>query len=487
MEMTELNKEFSLLKRIVTFEDSFEQSVDLSDIEKLIFTKLPETLEGYAPVNFPQLYFDFKYEYDRFKEFILYDRLIGKNVVALGGGFSTGKSSFLNSLLGSRVLPVEISASTSVPAYLVHDGEMSAYGVNTFGSRFALDPEDVKVIAHGFGREDDEGRETTLGHIVDSIFISSPQQKYENIALLDTPGYSKAESEFYSAKTDEQIARAQLNSSNYIIWFVQVESGTIKKEDVEFLKTLNHNIPILFIVNKVDKVIEEDRGKIVENIRTLLSNQGIPCVDVLTFTRKKGVECDREKIDQQLEKWNQAVVESRFAYNFKVLFTQCKAFYDEQLALEEKRLNRINKANTFAENADVQECLSFLEKETKRNIDKIKSYHKELKNLQDVFFTEIKRIADKVNIQMPEPSEIDLIRDKIVDPKEVLDAYCEKQGIRENKEFTIILSDVFADIKPVFNRLEGNGGHAAELLRIIEDNLVIDPDQIRYDFQMKAY
>ena len=76
----------NLLKRIIMTNETANLNVDLSEIEKIITKELPNKLEKNAPPNFPELYFEFKQEYERFKEFILFDRLIGKNVVALGGG-----------------------------------------------------------------------------------------------------------------------------------------------------------------------------------------------------------------------------------------------------------------------------------------------------------------------------------------------------------------------------------------------------------------
>lgn len=486
MEFDDLLKNFTLLKKIVNPVNSLEGKVDLTEVEKIIFNRLPEELEENAPANFPQLYFDFKQEYERFKQFILYDKLIGKNIVALGGGFSTGKSSFLNSLLGKRILPSNINPSTSVPSYLVNGKESSVLGINTFGSQLMMEIEDVKAISHGFGKIDEADTEATLGHIVDSLFISSQEQQFENIAFLDTPGYSKADSADYSAKTDENIARVQLNSSNYILWFVQADSGTISNEDIEFLNTLNKDILRLFIVNKVDKVTAEDLKDVVKNIRNILDVKGISYVDVMTYSQKKGVDCDREKIISQLQEWNQAVYESRFAYNFKVLFTKCKEYYDAQIDVEEKRLNRLNKASTHAETDIVRECLGSLTKETQRNISALKEFRENLKTLQTEFFTEIKRIGDTVHIEMPEPTEIDLIRDKIVNPKEVLDLYCEKQGIKEKKDYQILLTDTFAGIESVFNRMEGNADYAKELSDLIEENLNLESAEIRFQFIVDA-
>ena len=96
---------FELLCNIIRQKSDGQQlKADLSRIEEMIQKKIPDTLKKNAPEDFYELYTDFKSEYEKFRDFILYDKLIGKNIVALGGGFSSGKSSFLNALMGKRVL-----------------------------------------------------------------------------------------------------------------------------------------------------------------------------------------------------------------------------------------------------------------------------------------------------------------------------------------------------------------------------------------------
>ncbi|GAA7034485.1 hypothetical protein ID0178_01670 [Helicobacter pylori] len=47
-----------------------------------------------------------------------YPRLFHKNMVAVGGGFSTGKSTFLNKLLDLKLkLPEDINPTTAIPIY----------------------------------------------------------------------------------------------------------------------------------------------------------------------------------------------------------------------------------------------------------------------------------------------------------------------------------------------------------------------------------
>lgn len=408
---------FSLCRNLLQSNDCSQLVANARRLEKMIRIELPLTLKKNAPPNFPELYFDFIYEYEKFRQFILYEHLIGKNVVALGGGFSSGKSSFLNSLLGKPLLPAEIDPSTSVPTYIVNEQDEFVYAVNLFDAKVVLQTPEIKTIAHGFGEVTDEegavvSEEITLGHILKSMFLATPLQTLEHIAFLDTPGYSKSDTASYSAKTDEKIARAQLNSSNFILWFIQADAGTITEEDVQFIQTLRKETPKLFIVNKADKCTPENLEKIKEKIKEVLAIKGISFVDVLSYSRRKPQEFDSAQIRDYLERWNQVVYESTFAYNFKVLFVKCKEYYEGIVGEESHRLNRLKTALTLSNEENIMECLHPLLFDINRNLNDVKEAVDKLKVLQEEFFTEIKHIANLVGIDMPEPSEVDLIKCK---------------------------------------------------------------------------
>lgn len=477
-----IKDEFELFKNIVKPNSDTSLKIDLNKIEKIINELVPKALEMNAPPNFPGLYFDFKYEYGKFREFILYEHLIGKNIVALGGGFSSGKSSFLNSLMGKPILPAEIDPSTSVPAYIVNGNDTTVYGVNVFDTKIKMNLKDIKTISHGFGEiENEDSDEVTLGHILKSMFLSTPLQRYKNIALLDTPGYSKADTASYSSKTDEKIARVQLNSSNYILWFIQSDAGTITEEDINFINSLKKEIPKLIIINKADKRTKEDMEKMIQKVRGVLDIKGIQYVNVLAYSRNKPNEFDSTKIKEYIQECDNAVFESTFAYNFKVLFVKCKEYYEDVIANESKRLNRLNTALTLSDNVTVTECLSSLINEIKRNINELKGISTKLKVLQDEFFTEIKIISDIVGIKMPEPSEIDLIKYKIKDPLAVIEEYKLKHGIKSDPSINSMIVDSFANIKPVINKGEGGSEYREELFSILKKNISIDKNKIKFN------
>lgn len=493
-----LKYNFELVNNIIRQKtDGNQLKVDLSKIEEIINKKIPDTLKKNAPEDFYELYTDFKSEYERFRDFILYDKLIGKNIIALGGGFSSGKSSFLNAMMGKQVLPADIDPSTSVPTYIVKGEKHEVMGINVFDNKVHMQPKDIKKIAHGFGEvEDDDANKVTeavtLGHVLDNIFFSTPLHTYDKIAFLDTPGYSKPDSEKYSAKTDEIISRGQLNSSNYILWFVQADAGTISEDDIKFIKTLREDIPKLIILNKADKKNVNDIKDIISKIKSVLDIKGVRYIDVFAYScvlkdvsddaLREYIEADAEKIRSQIESWNSKIYESNFARNFKILFVKCKEFYEKKIGEESKDLTKLNTSLTKLQAEDIDndiiEPLQLMVKDAQKHVNELKEIEKKLKELQDEFFTEIKFIADVVGIAMPEPSEIDLIQDKIQNPMQILEEYKKKNGIKTDDSIVEMLSSMFEGIEPVINKSAGGSEYKNELLDVMQSCFDIKPEDI---------
>jgi len=475
--MESLEEQLDLLKRIVAPNQGTENlPADISRVEKIIKEEIPNALEKQAPANFPELYFDFEYVYSRFYDFLLFDKLIGKNVVALGGSFSSGKSSFLNSLMGKSVLPAKINPSTSVPTYLISGEEPNAFGINEFDAKVTLTLPDIKAIAHGFGASDDEKTNVdgiTLGHLLRSLFIATPLVNYKHIAFLDTPGYSKADGASYSARTDAKIAHVQLNSSSHILWFAPAEFGTIKDDDIAFLQNLDRDIPKLIIITKADKAPNpEDLNKVKNNVKSTLDMRGVPYEDVLTFTMRKKFPCDIDAIKDYLNRLDEGQTQADFAHSFKKLFVACRDYYDDSIDSDNLSLSRINQALTLAgDNDDVNGYLSSLAASTKEHITSLKDARENLRKLQQEFFAEIKIVADKVGIKMPEPSEIDLIKGDATDPAAIVNSLLQKRNLSVNPATLESMRRKLADIKPNINNMVGGSNYKETLVAMMKERL----------------
>ena len=471
-----LLEEYGLLREMIRADGpSARRMVSLAPLKEEIHS-IWQALKDNAPPDFGSLYSEFLGEYERLKDFILYQELIGKTIVALGGGFSSGKSSFLNCLMsrfsGSDwpILPEDISPSTSVPTYLVHhEGEARLSGVNSFGLRFEIPPQAIRLISHGFGALEKGDDGVTLGHIVRNLFLSIAFQPYQHIAFLDTPGYSAPGDVNYSSKTDEQIARQQLNAANYILWFVQADAGTITEKDAMFLQSLRPDIPKLVILNKADKKPPEDIEAIRNQILTTLLIKNIPVEGVLTFSSQDPRRCQTEELDRWLNKINRPCMENQFAVNFKKLFQHVRIFYQQQQAEERRRLGTLNSALTLEQNADTARQLQDLVQEFTGSLKKWIEQEQKVQQLQASFFRELKTVGDMIRILMSEPNDVEMLGTQRKDLLGALEKCLKKKQLRSPSQLQRLLREKLAVNEVVLNRNMGGLQYQARLSQILSE------------------
>ncbi len=201
-------------------------------------------------------------------EAIRFVELANKSVIGIGGGFSAGKSSFLNSILNSKedILPVDIIPTTAIPTYVVTSDKNAIYTFNQYGDKAWIDEEGFLAISHEFNTIYSFG----LSSIIKNIVVYSKDMPYQNIAFLDTPGYSKQDG--YN-QTDKKIAKEYLEDIGALIWLIDSDNGTIRKTDIDFLNELKikESVNVLFVINKADKKPQSELKQIVERVKESLA------------------------------------------------------------------------------------------------------------------------------------------------------------------------------------------------------------------------
>ena len=359
---------------------------DLSEtmhrLKKLIDIDIVEFLKYDSPVNSSGLYFDFKYEYERMIEFYRFKDINCKQIVALGGGFSTGKSTFINTVLKIRLLPSQVTPTTSVPTYVIK-GNDSIQAINLFNSQISLKREELKLLTH-----DSEEENINFGHLLKTILIKNYEFNFDNIAFLDTPGYSKYDTENYSERTDENIAKVQLNSADYIVWFLSAENGTLSNSDIEFLKDIYDTIPIYIIINKCDKITTSNLNLIKKEVWEKVNSSKLNIKDVLCFSRKTPEKYDIEKINIILRNIDKPKQQENFSERFLAIFKNVEKYYDDLLREVRSHLNRINIALTQSEDEKSSECLESIQRDYKVKINTYTNKVKDLENIWNRFSKE---------------------------------------------------------------------------------------------------
>lgn len=213
-------------------------------------------------------------------EHLLTHAATSKISIGIGGGFSTGKSRFINTLLGLDILPEAIEPCTAVATYLTHSESDHTEALNIFNSTINIEQQQLKQLRHFIG--DDSENTLHISQLIKHVTIHSQQIKWQNISFLDTPGYSKADAK-NSIVNDEGLALTQLNAVDHIIWLVSAKNGMIRDDDIKFLHQVDHHNPIFVVITQADLVNQEDILPIIQGVQQHLEKNNIAIAGLMAW------------------------------------------------------------------------------------------------------------------------------------------------------------------------------------------------------------
>jgi len=214
-----------------------------------------------------------------------YPQLHTKNTVAVGGGFSAGKSEFISSFFNSGIkLPIGINPTTAIPTYVMNTNENKVIACSSNGGVVDLQKIDANFyskLSHEFIKSFDFNLKEIM-----PLMIVGTQIKQENICFIDTPGYNPPNSDETYTEEDVFTAKEFLSNASAFLWLIGADAnGTISSSDIDFLNELdleNKNIYIVF--NKADLRSQDDIEAVLEEIEESLDDYGIECVGISAFS-----------------------------------------------------------------------------------------------------------------------------------------------------------------------------------------------------------
>lgn len=181
--------------------------------------------------------------------------------IVVAGGFSSGKSSFLNQITKcAGLLPVGTDPVSVVKTYLYCSNnvdKVSVKGVNQKNVLVDLNPGVLQAIQHA------NKSNVYLASVLDMLFVKVPSAKLNGLVFIDTPGYNNTDKVNDSnGQTDKETAIQALGEGNVLFWFVGSDRPTVTNDDIEIINQFNGKKVIIF--NKADKHGYEESAKIVE-------------------------------------------------------------------------------------------------------------------------------------------------------------------------------------------------------------------------------
>ncbi len=252
------------------------------------------------------------------------EKLQNKVVISFGGSVSAGKSMFINAISGiGNKLPVDQKTTTAIPTYIIKSDKNDIHANSVYGYSTDISENALNAMAHEF--------DTTYGigfpSFVDSIIVEN--SKYvlaDEIALLDTPGYTKYDEDNNSKKvvSDREKAYEQLSASDYLIWLIDISCGTITEDDLQFISSLKIQTPILIVFTKADLKSETEIGQILCQAKEVVASRdrGFSCYGITAYSSKQKKEYGQDLIQ---EFFNSTVSGNVRGYDIIAEFEQIKA------------------------------------------------------------------------------------------------------------------------------------------------------------------
>ncbi|MFP6315714.1 dynamin family protein [Helicobacter pylori] len=335
-----------------------------------------------------------------------YPSLFQKTIVAVGGGFSAGKSTFLNNLLGLKLkLPEHIDPTTAIPTYCLKGKKEVLMGFSQNGGMVELphltfDHQFLKSL--GFN----------LKEIMPFMLLSAPSVPFEFLCFIDTPGYNPGNQGYTGG--DEQASKESLKHAKHILWLISCERGGIGSDDLEFLQELYEEGKQVFIVlSRADRRTKRQLEEVAKKIRETLKDHGIEFKGIgaysatryqeyKEFSEKSKVFNSLEKflmkLNQRSEKQNE-ILESLYEVHGmyeKAIKQDANRFKRYQKALHSVRLDLMQKGfDDF--NDDAFNKIESLKKEFSEKEESKRESLAQLNQVIDLFKESIDKVFDRVS------------------------------------------------------------------------------------------
>ncbi|GAA8133634.1 acyl carrier protein [Helicobacter pylori] len=229
-----------------------------------------------------------------------YPSLFQKNIVAVGGGFSAGKSTFLNNLLGLKLkLPEDMNPTTAIPTYCLKGKKEVLMGFSQNGGmvelpHLAFDHQFLKSL--GFN----------LKEIMPFMLLSAPSVPFEFLCFIDTPGYNPGNQGYTGG--DKEASKESLKRAKHILWLISCERGGIESGDLEFLQELYEEGKQVFIVlSRADRRTKSQLEVVAKQIKETLEDSGIEFLGICAYSATRYQEIkefsEKSKVFNSLEKF----------------------------------------------------------------------------------------------------------------------------------------------------------------------------------------
>jgi len=212
-----------------------------------------------------------------------------RTIIAVAGGFSSGKSSFITSLFANEELslPIGIEPVTAIPTYVFHADKLNINGYPADGGCFEIPQEMYARLSHRFVEEFG----FNLRDLLPFISLEVPMKFYKNLAFIDLPGYNPGDRDG-STSGDRSASEEYIDQAQALIWMIGLDAnGTIPRDDLDHLWELAaSNISLYVVLNKADLRPLVSLDEVLDQVADELMMAGINYTGLCAYSSESGGE-----------------------------------------------------------------------------------------------------------------------------------------------------------------------------------------------------
>jgi GTP-binding protein EngB required for normal cell division len=181
--------------------------------------------------------------------------------IALFGRVSSGKSSLLNAILDSEVLPVGVTPITAIPTGISHAAEPS---LTVWFSEAPTKTFEIGRLPEFATEQQNPGKSKHVTRIV--VALPSPRLR-GGVAFVDTPGLGSLATSG-AAETLAYLPKCDLG-------VVLINAGsTLSTDDLQTILTLQEAaVPVNVLLSKADLLGADDRAEIIRYIKEHIASE----------------------------------------------------------------------------------------------------------------------------------------------------------------------------------------------------------------------
>ena len=185
-------------------------------------------------------------------------------MIMVMGAFSTGKSSFINALVGEEIAAVEAKPTTAVVTKLCYgnkdvlkvyfrDGKSTIYSPSEFAKLTAVN--DVEA-------------DNSIHEKIDYVERQMPIEMLKQVTIIDSPGLNDV-----NEKHSEASERFVKNADSVLWMFSALQMGS--KFEIEAMDKLTPRLKPIAIINKMDQINddEDDTDEFLAKAKALLKDK----------------------------------------------------------------------------------------------------------------------------------------------------------------------------------------------------------------------